>query len=362
LATDENSIPAADQKYDAFLLVSFGGPEGMADVMPFLENVLRGKNVPRERMLSVAHHYEEFGGVSPINGHNRELLAALRPVIEESGPRLPIYWGNRNWHPMLEDTLRKMSADGIKNAIAFVTSAYSSYSSCRQYREDIERARQVVGPNAPKVDKIRVYFNHPGFVEANIERLKAALDEFSDAERAFTEIAFTAHSIPLSMASGCDYEKQLVETARLVAEGAHHPENWKVVYQSRSGPPTQPWLEPDICDHIKALHGRGVKGLVIAPIGFVSDHMEVIYDLDTEAKKLCDELGMKLVRAASVGCHPKFVDMVRDLVEERIAPSKLSVCRAALGELPARDDLCPTDCCPMGATTGRPPAAVSGQS
>ncbi|CAM6003200.1 unnamed protein product [Sphagnum balticum] len=334
----------------------------MPDVMPFLENVLRGKNVPRERMSAVAHHYELFGGVSPINGHNRELLEALRPVIEESGPRLPIYWGNRNWHPMLEDTLRKMSEDGIKNAIAFVTSAYSSYSSCRQYREDIERARQAVGPNAPKVDKIRVYFNHPGFVEPNIENLKNALNEFSESEKGQTEIAFTAHSIPISMASGCDYEKQLLETARLVAEGAGHPDNWKLVYQSRSGPPTQPWLEPDICDHIKTLHGRGIKRLVVAPIGFVSDHMEVIYDLDMEAKKLCDELGMKLVRAASVGCHPKFVQMVRDLVDERIAQSKLTVSRSAIGQLPASHDLCPSDCCPIGATTGRPPAAVSGQS
>src|SRR5277367_877719 len=201
--------------YDAFLLLSFGGPEGMADVIPFLENVLRGKNVPKERMMSVAHHYEGFGGVSPINEHNRNLIAALKPVIEEAGPRLPIYWGNRNWHPMLEDTLRQMSQDGVQRALAFVTSAYSSYSSCRQYLEDIERARVQVGERAPVIDKIRAFHNHPGFVETNTDRLQEALGAFPSEDRDQIEIAFTAHSIPFSMHSGCDYQKQLKETSRL---------------------------------------------------------------------------------------------------------------------------------------------------
>jgi ferrochelatase len=330
--------------YDAFLLLSFGGPEGMTDVIPFLENVLRGKNVPKERMMSVAHHYERFGGVSPINEHNRALIAALRPLIEESGPRLPIFWGNRNWHPMLEDTIRQMSHAGIKRALAFVTSAYSSYSSCRQYLEEIEWARAQVGDRAPMVDKIRVFHNHPGFVETNTNSLQEALSAFPLEGRHDVEIAFTAHSIPLSMDSCCEYGRQLEETSRLVAEAAGHPGHWSVVYQSRSGPSSQPWLEPDICDHIRKLHNKGVRELVIQPIGFVSDHMEVIYDLDTEAQSLCDALGMKMVRAKTAGTHPRFVKMVLELVEERVNGCALA---PALGVLSPNPDVCAPGCCQL---------------
>ena len=238
--------------FDAVLIVSFGGPEGMADVMPFLENVLRGRNVPAERMRAVAKHYEMFGGVSPINEQNRNLIAALQEELAANGPRLPIYWGNRNWHPLLADTLAQMAADGIKNALAFVTSAYSSYSSCRQYLENIAEARDQVGSSAPQIAKLRAFYNHPLFIEANVDRLQAALSTIPEARRASTQIAFTAHSIPQSMADNCQYESQLQEASRLVSSGANR-ESWRLVYQSRSGPPTQPWLGPDILDHLKEL-------------------------------------------------------------------------------------------------------------
>ena len=210
------------ETYDALLVVSFGGPEGMDDVLPFLENVMRGRNVPRERMLQVAQHYELFGGVSPINGQNRKLIAALKAELEAQGPRLPIYWGNRNWQPLLVDTMQEMADDGIRNALAFVTSAYSSYSSCRQYLEDIARAQAAVGPTAPRVDKVRAFYNHPGFIEANVANVRAALDQIPQMRRAEAEIVFTAHSIPLSMAANCEYEAQLQEASRLVANELAH--------------------------------------------------------------------------------------------------------------------------------------------
>src|SRR5215207_7696565 len=245
-----------NQPYDALLVVSFGGPEGMDDVMPFLANVLRGRNVPESRMREVAHHYELFGGVSPINGQNRRLISALERELEREGPRLPVYWGNRNWHPLLADTLRRMRDDGVKNALAFVTSAYSSYSGCRQYREDVERAREAVGEGAPVVEKLRAFFNHPGFVGPNAGNLGAALEQIPAGRRAGAAVAFTAHSIPSAMAAGCDYERQLLETCRLVADAAGAG-RWRLVFQSRSGPPTQPWLEPDILDHLRELKGAG---------------------------------------------------------------------------------------------------------
>src|ERR1044072_718607 len=272
------------QPYDALLVVSFGGPEGMDDVMPFLANVLRGRNVPESRMREVAHHYELFGGVSPINGQNRRLISALEQLLEQEGPRLPVYWGNRNWHPLLADTLRQLRDDGIKKALAFLTSAYSSYSGCRQYREDIERAREAVGEGAPLVDKLRAFYNHSGFVMPNAENLHAALEQIPSERRAAPRVAFTAHSIPAAMAAGCDYQRQLLETCRLVAyvAGAYSRVgalNWRLVFQSRSGPPTQAWLEPDILDHLRALKAEGVTDVVVAPIGFISDHMEVLHDL-----------------------------------------------------------------------------------
>jgi ferrochelatase len=343
-----------NQDYDALLVVSFGGPEGMEDVMPFLSNVLRGRNVPEARMREVAHHYELFGGVSPINEQNRRLIGALEGELEASGPRLPVYWGNRNWHPLLADTLRRMRDDGVRNALAFVTSAYSSYSGCRQYREDVERAREAVGPGAPRVEKLRAFYNHPGFVGPNAENLRAALGRIPEGRRACARVAFTAHSIPASMAAGCDYERQLLETCRLVA-GAAGAADWRLVFQSRSGPPTQPWLEPDILDHLRALKGEGAADVVVAPVGFISDHMEVLYDLDTEARDLAAGLGLNMVRAATVGAHPEFVRMIRGLILERLDPARP---RLALGALPPSHDVCPADCCLSGATRpGARPAA-----
>lgn len=298
--------------YDALLIVSFGGPEGMDDVIPFLENVLRGRNVPRERMLQVARHYELFGGVSPINQRNRDLIAALEKELADNGPNLPIYWGNRNWHPLLPDTLRQMAADRIQNALAFVTSAYSSYSSCRQYLQNIADAQAAVGPRAPRVEKLRAFYNHPLFIEANIDHIRDALSQLEDPRSA--PLLFTAHSIPESMAASCDYAAQLAETGGLIAQTLN-VENWKLVYQSRSGSPSQPWLGPDVCDHLRRLDAREV---VVAPIGFVSDHMEVVYDLDVEAQKVAHELGMKMVRAKTAGTHPAFVRMIRELMLERI--------------------------------------------
>ena len=301
--------------YDALLVVSFGGPEGMDDVIPFLENVLRGRNVPRERMLQVAHHYEMFGGVSPINQQNRNLIAALEKELEQHGPRFPIYWGNRNWHPLLPDTLSQMAADGVRNALAFVTAAYSSYSSCRQYRQNISDAQAAVGPTAPYVEKLRVFYDHPLFIEANVDHIRNALSRLDDPSSA--QLVFTAHSIPESMAANCDYAAQLAETGGLIAD-ALQITNWQLVYQSRSGSPMQPWLGPDVSDHLKALRAEGVTSVVIAPIGFVSDHMEVVYDLDVEARRVADEIGMKMVRAQTAGTHPSFVRMIRELMMERI--------------------------------------------
>jgi ferrochelatase len=338
----DHPSPEAPSAYDAVLLVSFGGPDGPDDVIPFLENVLRGRNVPRERMLEVAEHYQHFGGKSPINEQNLALLAALRAELDRRGPHIPVYWGNRNWHPLLTDTLREMADAGVKRAIAFVTSAFSSYSGCRQYRENIAAAQAPLGARAPQVDKIRVFFNHPGFVGPMAANVRRALERFPVADRSRVPVLFTAHSIPTSMADGCRYVAQLEESCRLVAEQAGAT-NWRLVWQSRSGPPTQPWLEPDICDAIRELHAGGGRQVVVAPIGFISDHMEVLYDLDTEAADLCASLGVDMARAATVGTAPEFVAMVRDLIAERAwgLPE-----RVAIGRLPANHDVCPLDCCP----------------
>jgi ferrochelatase len=330
--------------YDAILIVSFGGPEGMDDVMPFLENVLRGRNVPRERMLGVAKHYELFGGVSPINEQNRKLIAALDQELKAQGPRLPIYFGNRNWHPMLADALSTMRDDGVKNALAFVTSAYSSYSSCRHYLEDFELARQSVGPEAPRVEKLRAFFNHPGFIEANAANVRAALEHIPDERLPETQIAFTAHSIPLSMAEHCDYEAQLRETSRLVANAAGVAK-WRLVFQSRSGSPSQPWLGPDISEHLRELRAADAEDVVVAPIGFVSDHMEIVYDLDTEAMALSRELGLNMIRARTAGTQPAFIEMIRELILERIDPE---MPQRAVGRFGPRSDVCRPGCCSLG--------------
>jgi ferrochelatase len=321
--------------YDAVILVSFGGPEAEAEVLPFLENVLRGRNVPRERMLEVAGHYDHFGGKSPINAQNRLLLARLREELQQHGPDLPVYWGNRNWLPFLVDAVAEMKRDGVRRALAFVTSAYSSYSGCRQYREDLERAREAAGEGAPEIEKLRVFFNHPGFIEPMVENLEEALSRLPRG----AQVLFTAHSIPLASAQTSRYREQIEEASRLVASELGLT-NWSVAWQSRSGPPSQPWLEPDVGDILRTTEAEAVA---IVPIGFVSDHMEVLYDLDEEARLICESRGITMARAATVGAHPRFVKMIRELIEERMdgAPD-----RPALGGFGASHDVCPPGCCP----------------
>jgi protoporphyrin/coproporphyrin ferrochelatase len=329
-------------RYDAFLLVSFGGPEKRDDVMPFLENVTRGRDIPRERLLEVAEHYYHCGGKSPLNDQNRALIAALRQEFAAAGLALPIYFGNRNWHPLLADTLRQMRDDGIGRAIALFTSAFSSYSGCRQYLENIAAAQEQIGTGAPVVDRLRMFFNHPGFVEPMVERVVTALARLPTERRAAAHLLFTAHSIPQSMAAGCEYERQLHEACTLVATGAGHPA-WRLVYQSRSGPPAQSWLEPDISPALAEIAGGGAPvDVVVCPIGFISDHLEVLYDLDEEAASDAKKLGLNFIRAATVGTHPRFVRMIRELVQERMSdrPTKL-----ALGTLGASHDVCASDCC-----------------
>ncbi|MFV2066799.1 MAG: ferrochelatase [Pirellulales bacterium] len=332
-------------EYDAVLVLSFGGPERRDEVMPFLERVLRGRRVPRERMLEVAEHYYELGGASPANAQSRGLVAALREELDKHGPHLPIYWGNRNWHPLLADTLQQMADAGIRRTVAWVTSAYSSYSGCRQYLEDIERARAEVGDEAPQVDKLRVCYNHPGFIDAMVDRVNEVFDAVPADHRATAKIVFTAHSIPQAMASGCSYEAQLDEACQLVAERLG-PNPWQLVYQSRSGAPGQPWLEPDIADFVRTVDRQEVAdGLVVVPIGFLSDHMEVLYDLDTEVCQICDERKVPMLRAKTVGTHPRMVTMIRQLITERTSESPQ---RLAVGRDGPSHDVCPADCCPLG--------------
>jgi ferrochelatase len=339
--------------YDAILVVSFGGPESKEDVIPFLENVLRGRNVPRERMLDVAEHYYHFDGKSPINQQTRELVSALESEVEQHGPKLPVYWGNRNWHPMLADTLRQMKQDGIKRALAFVTSAYSSYSGCRQYREDIARAQAEVGEGAPQIDKIRAFFNHPGFIEATQNRLRDALALIPNKARENVQIVYVAHSIPISMANTSDYVLQLEEVRKLVSDRVGLKRH-ALVYQSRSGAPGQPWLEPDILDYLHEVKEKNLaSSVVIAPISFISDHMEVLYDLDIEAQQLCDSLGLPMARAKTVGVHPRFINGIRELILERTENAE----RLALGSLGPRADVCEEGCCPAPQRPMRPQTA-----
>ena len=334
--------------YDAILILSFGGPEGMADVMPFLERVTAGRGVPRERLLEVAGHYQQFGGVSPINEQNRRLIAALRRELDRHGLNLPIYFGNRNWHPLLADTLRQMTAAGVRHALAFVTAAFSSWSSCRQYLDDIAAARAAAGPDAPRIDKLRAFYNHPGFIEPMTDRVRDALRSLPAESRDAARLIFTAHSIPVVMAETSRYVEQLEESCRLVAERVGRAD-WQLVYQSRSGPPHVPWLAPDVCNHLKQLKERQTGGaekspaVLLVPIGFISDHMEVVYDLDTEARQVAVELGITMVRAATVGAHPRFVQMIRERIEERLASGAP---RLALGQYGPSHDVCPPDCCP----------------
>jgi ferrochelatase len=322
--------------------------------MPFLENVVRGRPVPRERLLEVAEHYRHFAGVSPINAQNRALLEAIRAELTDHGVELPVYWGNRNWHPMVEDTVSQMRADGARRALVFATSAYSSYSGCRQYQEDMARAAAAAGDGAPVLEKIRHYFNHPGFVAANADAVRAALATLPAAVRDDALLVYTAHSIPTAMdesagPAGRLYSTQLREAARLVTEAVRGPGvPFDLAWQSRSGPPQVPWLEPDINDRLETLASEGVRAVVVSPVGFVSDHVEVLWDLDVEAAQTAEKLGIAFARAATVGTDPRFVTMVRELVTERLDPTAP---RAALGPMGAGWDACP-GCCP--APTRRP--------
>jgi ferrochelatase len=327
--------------FDALLIVSFGGPEKHEDVLPFLENVLRGKNIPRERMLEVAEHYYHFDGRSPINEQTKELIAAVEQEFREHGVKLPVYWGNRNWHPFLEDTLKQMQADGIRHAAALVTSAFGSYSGCRQYREDIARALQAAGTEDLLIEKLPNFCDREEFIATMVDRVRVAMAELPPAERSGAgpikaeQLIFTAHSIPLSMAESSPYVRQLKEASQRVAT-ACGVSNWTLVYQSRSGPPSQPWLAPDICDYLREQHAAGVRSVIICPIGFISDHMEVLYDLDTEARALCDQLGLKMVRAGTAGSHPKIVGMLRDMVLNAAASPVLEYCEAGCCPAPQR--------------------------
>ncbi|MBZ5493524.1 MAG: ferrochelatase [Acidobacteriia bacterium] len=322
--------------FDALLVVSFGGPEKHEDVVPFLENVLRGKNVPRERMLEVAEHYYHFDGRSPINDQNKQLIAALEGECRTKGIAVPVYWGNRNWHPLLADTLKQMHAEGVRRAAALTTSAFGSYSGCRQYREDIARAQQTASVQDMVIEKLPNFCDRPEFIEAMTDRVRAAMAELQGAE----QLIFTAHSIPVSMAEASPYLRQLKEASARVA-AASGMSNWTLVFQSRSGPPTQPWLAPDICDYLRQQHAAGVRRVIICPIGFISDHMEVLYDLDTEARALCDQLGMKMVRAGTAGAHPKLVSMVCDMLLHSPTTEILAHCEPGCCPAPQRPRITP---------------------
>jgi ferrochelatase len=317
--------------FDALLVVSFGGPEKKEDVLPFLENVLRGRGVPRERMLEVAEHYYHFDGRSPINDQNKALIAALEQEFKSHGEKMPIYWGNRNWFPLLPETLKQMQADGVRRAAAFVTSAFGSYSGCRQYREDIAREQQQTGTENMVIEKLNNFWDRDEFIAAMTERVQSAMAELPNAE----QLIFTAHSIPTSMADASPYVRQLKEAGARVA-AACGMSNWMLVYQSRSGPPSQPWLEPDICEYLRTQHAAGLQRVILCPIGFMSDHMEVLYDLDTEARDLCDEIGLKMARAGTAGAHPKLISMIRDMVFNAQTSSVMAHCEAGCCPTPQR--------------------------
>ncbi len=328
--------------YDALLVVGFGGPEGPDEVVPFLERVTAGRGIPRERLAEVGAHYDLFGGVSPINAQTRALVEAVRVELAQRGHDLPLYWGNRNSEPFLTDVVARMQADGVRRAAFLPTSVFSSYSGCRQYREDVARACAPLD-DAPTFDKLRTHGNHPGFVEPMGHRLRAAMEAVPEPRRDAARVVFTAHSIPLAMAESSDYVNQLLDSCRLVLEAAGAANEHDLVWQSRSGPPHVPWLEPDVNDHLVALADEGVADVVLVPLGFVSDHVEVLYDLDVEARRTAGELGLHLVRAGTVGADPAYVRLVVDLLEERLRGGAE---RAALGARPAGHDVCLATCCP----------------
>jgi protoporphyrin/coproporphyrin ferrochelatase len=345
---EPSTAPAPAGRREAMLVLSFGGPEGHDDVMPFLENVTRGRGIPRERLLDVAEHYHHFGGVSPINDQNKALIAAVEKELAAAEIDLPVYWGNRNWAPYVEDTWRQMAEDGIEHVYVFATSAYASFSGCRQYHEDIARARAAFG-GGPTAEKLPHYFDSPGFVEANADALAGALASLPEELRGTARLVATAHSIPMAMAAvagpgGGAYEAELRAAAeRVVAEVAPR-RSFDLVWQSRSGPPSVPWLVPDVNDHLRALAENGETAVVVFPVGFISDHLEVIWDLDNEARETAEELGLAFARAATAGTHPAFVASIRELVEERRA-----------GGLPRLGTNCPAACC-FVARASRPAA------
>ena len=326
--------------YDAFLLLSFGGPETHDEVMPFLRRVSAGRGIPDERLQAVAEHYYAAGGASPLNARCRELLSALgqgTPALS-----LPLYWGNRNWHPLLEDTLAQMRDDGARRALAFVTSAYGGYSSCSQYLDEIAAARSKVGAGAPQVDKLRLFYNHPAWVAAWAKSASKALASLDTSD---ATVLFSAHSIPLAAARTSPYEHHMNETARLVAEAAG-VWRWQLVWQSRSGRPGQPWLGPDVCEVIEAERPPAVA---VVPIGFVLENMEVVHDLDVDAARAAGKVGTRFVRADCVSGYPEFAGMVKDLVHERLDPTAP---RPALGEDGPWADNCPAGHCPSPARQG----------
>lgn len=310
---------------DALLLLSFGGPEGPDEVMPFLENVTRGRGVPPERLAEVAEHYLHFGGVSPINALNRDIIAAVERELDAAGLDLPVYFGNRNWHPLVEDTVARMAADGVRSALVFPTSAWGGYSGCRQYHEDIARARAAVGAGAPELVKLRQYFDHPLLIESFADAIRAARERLPADRREDARLVFTAHSVPVAADAAAGpaadggrlYSRQVAEAARLCAAATGFPDH-DLVWQSRSGPPQVPWLEPDIVDHLEALSGKGVDAVVVCPVGFVSDHLEVIWDLDNEAAEKAAELDMAFARAATPGTDPRFARLVVELIGEQV--------------------------------------------
>lgn len=356
----------AEIPVDAVLILSFGGPERPEDVMEFLRNVTRGRNVPDERLAEVAEQYALFGGRSPINDQCRDLAAALDERLAATDHDFPVYFGARNWHPFVADTVSRMAEDGVRHAAVFVTSAFGSYSGCRQYREDLARARDEVGHEAPELTKLRLFYNHPGFIDPLVDNLAAGLDRLAD--RSKVRVLFSAHSIPVSMAAGCDYEDQLTNAAELILERLearghdlpdhdrpdHDLPDHDIVYQSRSGPPQVPWLEPDINDHLRALAAADEPpdGVVVVPLGFTSDHMEVLFDLDTQAARTAAELGLAFDRVPSVGTDTRYVDMIIGLVDE-IAAGVTPVAIGAHGPWPFA---CPDGHCSPPQRPARRPA------
>jgi ferrochelatase len=369
---------AATAPYDALLVVSFGGPEKPEDVVPFLENVTRGRGIPRERLEEVGEHYFQLGGRSPLNDLNRDFVAAVEEDLRGNGVDLPVYWGNRNWDPYLTDALGQMAKDGVERAVCFLTSAYSSYSGCRQYRENLADAVAEVD-GAPTLDRVRHYFNHPGFVEPMVDATLAALADLPAKARGDARLLFVTHSIPVSMndASGrggsraqtgsdgaggaylAQHESVAAEITERIRQHTGHRFPSEVVFCSRSGPPEVPWLGPDVNVRIQHASRHGVPAVVVVPIGFVADHMEVVYDLDTEARATAEEAGIAFARAATAGVDPRFVAMVRDLVLERAAAARdEDPSRPVVGTLAPSWDLCPAGCCanargPRPALCGR---------